>query len=497
MAVNDGGVVRAFATITSIILVACSEHAPSDTPTTDVAAQTAPRSSMPSPASAPAAAKEQEIISQAIAELSPEARLGARLFFENRLSNPGANLATSCRSCHAPPAATDGRQHWSDSTPLSVMPANDRGGKLETTRNSPTLLDAVTAGPYPSDGAYETLSDYLAHKLLSEHMGWRPDDTDRAESEIQALLAYDDGSDPLAEGSYAEQFKTVKNVDVTALSAEDAVSTVIASLMDYLGTVVTRNTSAYDAIMYLNRFPEALAGEGDTPVDYAGRFFGRVANEEGRVLIRFPNIYTEVAYQGLKTFMRVIPTWNSSVVGEEVNIGNCVACHVPPKFTDHKFHNMGVAQMEYDALHGDSAFARLAPAAPSESTASRAVAGDPEKVDLGRWNVDAKEENIGAVKTPKLRNPTGTAPYMHNGQYPTIEDAIRQHIQAAELARAGKLRNPDPELAKISGLTDSDVTQLVAFFETLNEVDPEAYRDFRISDVRIRQDPLGEATFSN
>ena len=476
-------------------LVGCTSETTS--PQAEPADAAAPLT-LDSPDSAtPARAKEQEIVETAIAELSAEARLGARLFFENRLSNPGANLATSCRSCHAPPAASHGEQQWADSTPLSVMPANDRGSKLETTRNAPSLLDAIDSGPFPYDGAYSTIDEYLAHKLTSEHMGWRPDDLDRAKSEIQALLAYDDGSDPLAEGTYAEQFLEAKDIDVMSLSADGSIAVVIDSLQDYLGTVVTNNTAAYDAIMYLNRFPEALAGEGDTPFDYSGRFFGRVANEEGRVLIRFPNIYNEQAYQGLKTFMRVMPTWNSSVVGEEVNIGNCVTCHIPPKFTDNKFHNMGVAQMEYDTVHGDGAFAKLAPAAPSDKTRSRADAGDPEKADFGRWNVDPKEENAGAMKTPKLRNPAGTAPYMHNGGYASIEDAIRQHIQAAELARAGKLRNPDPELAKISGLTDEDVAQLVAFFETLNEVDPEAYRDFRITDVRIRQDPLGEATFSN
>jgi cytochrome c peroxidase len=153
--------------------------------------------------------------------------------------------------------------------------------------------------------------------------------------------------------------------------------------------------------------------------------------------------------------------------------------------------------MEYDALHGEGAFAKLAPDAPSDKTNSRAARSDPEKVDLGRWNVDADEQNVGAVKTPKLRNAGGTAPYMHNGAYVSLEDAIRQHITAADLARADKLRNPDPELVKISGLTDKDIANLVAFFETLNEVEPEAYRDFRISDVRIRQDPMGEATFSN
>jgi hypothetical protein len=265
---------------------------------------------------------------------------------------------------------------------------------------------------------------------------------------------------------------------------------VIGSITDYLGTVTTRKASAYDALMFLNRIQEGLANEQDTPQELSGRMFGRIANEEGRVLIKFPAVYDEDAYQGLKTFMRVMPTWSSSIEGEETNVGNCIACHVPPRFMDGKFHNIGVAQFEYDALHGDGAFMNYTPAAPSDKTRARADKADAEKSDLGRWNVDPKEENVGAFKTPKLRNPNGTNPYLHNGGAASVEDAIRLHLRAADLAREGKLRNPDPELLKISGLTDKDVTQLVAFFQTLNEVSPDQYRDFRISNVRIRPDPI-------
>jgi hypothetical protein len=86
---------------------------------------------------------------------------------------------------------------------------------------------------------------------------------------------------------------------------------------------------------------------------------------------------------------------------------------------------------------------------------------------------------------------------MHNGRYASIEEAIRVHLKAAEMAKAGTLRNPDPELLKISGITEQDIKNMVKFFEELNEVPRDKYRDFRISNIRIRQDPLGEATFTN
>lgn len=460
----------------------------------EVPAQTAPvaTTALPSPQSPPVAQKEGDVVKAALAGLAPEVRLGARLFFDNRIGNPGANLATSCRTCHVPPEASSGERMWADQLAFSVMPANDRGSKLETVRNTPTLLDIATGKSFPTDGEYNSLSSYLAHKLVSEHMGWRPGEEDQAKMEIQALLMNDDGTDPLAEGTYAEQFNAVKNVDVLAFSADEALDAVIASVTDYLATVVTRKASAYDAIMFLNRIQEGLAGEEDTPQELSGRIFGRIANEEGRVLIKFPAVYDEEAYQGLKTFMRVAPTWSSSTQGEETNVGNCIACHVPPRFSDHQFHNIGVTQFAYDATHGEGAFMNFEAAAPSEKTRARVDEADPEKVDLGRWNVKPEEENLGAFKTPKLRNPRGTNPYFHDGSATTIEEAIRVHVRAADLARESKLRNPDPELLKISGLTDKDIAQLVTFIETLNEVSAAQYRDYRISNIRIRPDPMAE-----
>lgn len=475
------------------LMVGCApkdEATPAEAPAEAASDAAAAAPATPQPAAVPR--KEAEAVKVALAAFTPEARLGARLYYDNRIGNPGANLATSCRTCHVPPEAGDGSRMWADNLAFSVMPANDRGSKLETLRNTPTLLDATTEKSFPSDGKYDNLGAYLNHKLVSEFMGWRPGEEEQAKKEIQALLMNDDGTDTLAEGTYAEQFKAVKNTDVNTFSPDDALNAVIASITDYLGTVTTRNAAAYDAIMFLNRIQEGLANEQDTPQELSGRMFGRIANEEGRVLIKFPAAYEEDAYQGLKTFMRAMPTWSSSIDGEEANVGNCIACHVPPRFTDGKFHNIGVAQFEYDAVHGDGAFMNYKAAAPSDKTRARADKDDAEKSDLGRWNADPKEENTGAVKTPKLRNPNGTNPYLHNGSAASVEDAIRLHLHAADLAREGKLRNPDPELLKVSGLTDKDVTQLVAFFQTLNEVSPDQYRDFRISNVRIRPDPMAD-----
>ena len=45
--------------------------------------------------------------------------------------------------------------------------------------------------------------------------------------------------------------------------------------------------------------------------------------------------------------------------GLKLFLGNCIACHAPPQFTDHRLHNTGVSQANYDALFGAGAFAAL------------------------------------------------------------------------------------------------------------------------------------------
>jgi hypothetical protein len=63
---------------------------------------------------------------------------------------------------------------------------------------------------------------------------------------------------------------------------------------------------------------------------------------------------------GLKIFLAepsaVPPTATELATGQ---IGNCIACHAAPNFTDFKLHNTGIAQSEYDTIHGSGTFMAL------------------------------------------------------------------------------------------------------------------------------------------
>lgn len=80
--------------------------------------------------------------------------------------------------------------------------------------------------------------------------------------------------------------------------------------------------SPFDAFVYVNRIPDALEGQ-ESPHQFAGRVQGRLANQEGRILLKLPTGMNRAAYNGFKTFL-----------GSEGNasVTNCVACHTPPEF---------------------------------------------------------------------------------------------------------------------------------------------------------------------
>jgi cytochrome c peroxidase len=198
-------------------------------------------------------------------------------------------------------------------------------------------------------------------------------------------------------------------------------------------------------------------------------------------------------------------------------IGNCVRCHAAPHFTDFKLHNTGTAQKEYDDLHGAGQFALLAipslvtrkanpqqylPAThehPTYQEPFRSIpsATNPTLTDLGLWNIFANPDmpnpqatirailcetqpspcpsddvllplTIARFKTPGLRDLGHSAPYMHNGQFTTLDDIITFYRNSSNAARGGTLRNLAPFLLGIA-LTANDVTPLTAFLQSLNE----------------------------
>ena len=100
--------------------------------------------------------------------------------------------------------------------------------------------------------------------------------------------------------------------------------------------LATTKRSVFDAFSYMNRIPDQPYDE-ETPEDFAARIFSRLANQEGRILLKAPPGMDRPAYEGFKTFLRYEGA---------ASVGNCSACHTLLDFRDGKSH---IVTKEVDA----------------------------------------------------------------------------------------------------------------------------------------------------
>jgi cytochrome c peroxidase len=515
--------------------------------------------------------------------LPAEVALGERLFLETRFSQPfsahqrasgsGASLADaetstdpaspprdlraiSCRTCHLVDelqnAQHGGVRSYTDFSARSPIPA--RGDGVSTTvRNSPTMVDATVPRHVPLmlhyDGEFASREDLVVATLTGRNLGWLAAEQEIAVAQIAAVIREDDGQGDLArlygaisyrqalDGAAAgipPQFRLERRFRLDTAAASDrqildAVARLIAAYMDSLRFSTDASGhysgSPYDVFLARNQLPQAPApGESDPAYGRrlralldalaAPRF---VSNLDGRFRLHAQDFrFGPRELAGLKIFL----TQSAGAGGA----GNCVSCHPPPHFTDFRFHNTGVSQLEYDAIHGPGAFEKLwipdlarrnadpqrflpsSPAHPSASGPYRSApaAGRPELADLGVWNVlgnpdlpapqralreilcaQFRVERCSAAallprtaamfKTPTLRDLGQSGPYLHTGSMASIEAVLNFYPLASTMARRGRLRNADPELSRIR-LREVDITPLAAFLKSLNE---DYYREVR------------------
>ena len=173
-----------------------------------------------------------------------------------------------------------------------------------------------------------------------------------------------------------------------------------------------------------------------------------------------------------------VPAAQQALTPNEVNglrifvgKGQCVSCHAGPLFTDQHFHNTGAP-----------------PRDPAKPDHGRATAIDKVQEDefncLGRFS-DAKPDQCqelrfintdktsmdGAFKTPSLRNVALRPPYMHAGQFASLEQVIGHYINAptaklghSELSQGNSSHSERQPIR----LSKQEVHDLASFLSTLS-----------------------------
>ncbi|MCX8999870.1 cytochrome-c peroxidase [Rhizobiaceae bacterium BDR2-2] len=125
----------------------------------------------------------------------------------------------------------------------------------------------------------------------------------------------------------------------------------------------------------------------------------------------------------------------------------CANCHFGPLLTDERFHNLKIS------FFGE------------------------KTEDLGRYLVTDRAEDAGAMRTPSLRHVAQTAPYMHNGLFPSLRNVINLYDRGGGEVRARNDAEADhplfPHAARVSPLikplhlTEDEKSALEAFLKTL------------------------------
>lgn len=152
------------------------------------------------------------------------------------------------------------------------------------------------------------------------------------------------------------------------------------------------------------------------------------------------------------------------ILGLKLFIGkaNCVTCHNGPRFTDSAFHNTGVPPV--DGLPPDRG--RVDAVAQVEADPFNCLGkfrdGDESACRELRFMVKDGPQTMRAYKTPSLRDAADRPPYMHAGQFSTLDEVVAHYSKAPPSVEGVSEVHP-------LDLSERERAALVAFLKTLSE----------------------------
>jgi cytochrome c peroxidase len=331
--------------------------------------------------------------------------LGERLFFDPRLSRDGA---LACASCHQPQRA------FSDGRPRALGRVT-ADGPVDTPldRHTPTLLDAAQHRWWGWDGAFDSLWSQALHPLLN------PREMAAEPARIAALLRSD--------ATLTCLWRRAHGGPPPALDAADT---------DRLLVPLAKSLGAYVASLR----------SGRTPFD---DFRNALVRGDDRAAARYPL----PAQRGLRLF---------------IGRGNCSLCHAGPLFSHGEFGDTGAPFFVRPGVvdpgrHGGIAALQASRYNLLGPYADAAPAGADDTATKTRHLI-AQHRNFGEFKVPGLRNVARTAPYLHDGQLPTLEAVVEHYANLSP----DRLHADGEQILKPLQLQGSDRADLLAFLRSLD-----------------------------
>mgnify|MGYP001222473696 CR=1 FL=1 len=222
---------------------------------------------------------------------------------------------------------------------------------------------------------------------------------------------------------------------------------------------------------------QAWAGMSDVQRDAVNRVFanlGKAIAAYERTLTHEPSRfdrYVEAVLAGDRPGQQVLTVQEVNGLRSFIGKGQCATCHNGPLFTDQHFHNTGVPQRD-DARPDRGRSAAVAKVLTDEFNCLGKYSDAPgDGCQEIRFIAADDPAMVGAFKTPGLRNVADRAPYMHAGQFASLEAVVAHYVRSpaatvghSELAHAGAGHGERRAIR----LSDEEVGDLVAFLKTLS-----------------------------
>jgi cytochrome c peroxidase len=357
--------------------------------------------------------------SNTVADDPRAAALGQEIFFDTRFS---ANGEVACASCHQP------QRYFTDGL-------GQAEGVGKTQRSAPTIVGSAYSPWYFWDGRRDSQWSQALGPLENalEHGGSRTQYAHVVRDDPEYRSRYETVFGPLPDLSDGERFP-----DMAGPSADQQIYDRWRAMTERDREIIT--------LIFVN-IGKAIAAYERRLVPGGGRFDAYVqALTEGDDAVSTEAALSQDEIAGLRLF-----------VGKAM----CIRCHNGPMFTDHGFHNIGVPYAEgLNRDWGRYQGVRKVLKDEFNCLGEYSDAGQEDCAEL-RFAKTARDETIGAFKTPTLRNVTETAPYMHSGQLASLEEVL-EHYRRPPRAPIGHT-----DLVPIE-LTAEEIEQLKAFLHTLS-----------------------------
>ena len=337
--------------------------------------------------------------------------LGAKLFFDARLSESGT---ISCSVCHQP------NREFSDG--LRVASGLDQGK-----RNTPSLLGASHQKWFFWDGrkdslwaqALEPFEDAAEHNLSRTKL-------------LKIVL-----EDPDYKGLYSSVFTEAPSNAELASWPENA-----SPKRDLAGLKVWKSLDK-DTRNKINR---AFTNLGKAIAAYETTLLFKTS--------RFDQYLDDLRKDKPSTHLN-----ESEVAGLKVFIGKgkCTTCHSSPLLSNQHFQNIGTGIRGKDMGRSGVADTQawdIFNCLGEFSDAPKSYCNDLKYMSKDRHALS------GSFKVPSLRNVSKTAPYLHDGRFKTLEKVVDFYLDPPSKQRSG---NHLPTIV----LTEKEKSQLIEFLKTL------------------------------